>query len=182
MKKLSVALAGIALGAMVLVSGDALAQRGGGGGHGGGSMGGGGGHGGSSMGGGGGYRGGGGSYGHGGYGHGGHYYGGYRYYYPGFGFYFGFPYYWGVGYPYYYPYYSAAYPVYYPYATTDQGVEGVYSQRAPAYSSPQSVPSNQYWYYCTDPAGYYPYVQNCSKAWMQVVPQADPGAPRLAPQ
>jgi hypothetical protein len=64
-------------------------------------------------------------------------------------------------------------------SATDPGVEGVYTQAAP--SSPQAVPANQYWYYCTDPAGYYPYVQNCSKAWMQVVPQADPGAPRLAP-
>ena len=65
------------------------------------------------------------------------------------------------------------------YATTV--VEGGdYSQAAPA--SPQAVPANQYWYYCTDPAGYYPYVQNCSKAWMQVVPQATPGAPRMAPQ
>jgi hypothetical protein len=28
-----------------------------------------------------------------------------------------------------------------------------------------------YWYYCTNPAGYYPYVQNCNDAWMAVVPQ-----------
>jgi hypothetical protein len=80
---------------------------------------------------------------------------------------------------YYYPYYSASYSTYYPYAATV--VEGGdYSQAAPA--TPQSVPANQYWYYCSDPAGYYPYVQNCSKAWMQVVPQANPGAPRLAPK
>jgi hypothetical protein len=31
--------------------------------------------------------------------------------------------------------------------------------------------SAYYWYYCTDPAGYYPYVQNCGDAWMTVVPQ-----------
>jgi hypothetical protein len=195
MKRFGIAIAGIALAAMV--SGSALAQgRGGGGGgmgggggwHGGGSSGG-------SMGGGGGWHGGGssgwnggGSGWHGGSWNGGSWRGGYwrggyypyRYYYPGVGFYFGlgWPYYWG-GYPYYYPYYSASYPVSYPYAAADAGVEGVYSQAAPA--TPQAVPANQYWYYCTDPAGYYPYVQNCSKAWMQVVPQADPGAPRLAP-
>ena len=34
-----------------------------------------------------------------------------------------------------------------------------------------------YWYYCTEPAGYYPYVQNCSRNWLQVVPQNVPGAP-----
>src|SRR4030095_16001214 len=96
------------------------------------------------------------------------------------GFYFGLG--WPYYYPYYYPYYSASYPVYsYPYtATVDPAYQsGVYTHAAPA--SPPSGPPNQYWYYCTDPAGYYPYVQNCSKAWMQVVPQADPGAQRLAP-
>lgn len=72
----------------------------------------------------------------------------------------------------------AAYPAYYPYAAADPVDVTVYSQAAPA--SPV-VPANQYWYYCTDPAGYYPYVQNCSKAWLQVVPQNDPGAPRVAP-
>ncbi len=28
-----------------------------------------------------------------------------------------------------------------------------------------------YWYYCTDPEGYYPYVDECPRGWMQVVPQ-----------
>ena len=32
-------------------------------------------------------------------------------------------------------------------------------------------PANNYWYYCTDPAGYFPYVQSCNRAWMPVVPQ-----------
>jgi hypothetical protein len=30
-----------------------------------------------------------------------------------------------------------------------------------------------YWYYCEDPAGYYPYVQQCSAPWQQVPPTAD---------
>jgi len=41
-----------------------------------------------------------------------------------------------------------------------------------------------YWYYCTDPAGYYPYVQSCNQGWVAVIPQAPsdpPSAPRLAP-
>jgi hypothetical protein len=25
--------------------------------------------------------------------------------------------------------------------------------------------ASQYWYYCTDPAGYYPYVSECSVTW-----------------
>ena len=45
----------------------------------------------------------------------------------------------------------------------------------PAPQQPVVNPSN-FWYYCTDPAGYFPYVQNCSRAWMQVVPQNVPGA------
>jgi hypothetical protein len=28
----------------------------------------------------------------------------------------------------------------------------------------------EYSYYCTDPAGYYPQVPNCNKAWLKVVP------------
>ena len=32
------------------------------------------------------------------------------------------------------------------------------------------APSN-YWYYCTEPAGYFPYVQNCNRAWIPVTPQ-----------
>ena len=49
---------------------------------------------------------------------------------------------------------------------------------APAYA-PQVQPpaANNYWYYCADPAGYYPYVKNCNKTWMQVVPQTNPGTP-----
>ena len=28
-----------------------------------------------------------------------------------------------------------------------------------------------YWYYCTEPAGYYPYVQQCARPWIAVQPQ-----------
>ena len=48
----------------------------------------------------------------------------------------------------------------------------------------QEAPATSYWYYCTQPAGYFPYVQNCSQPWMKVVPQV-PGRndspPQLAP-
>ncbi len=39
----------------------------------------------------------------------------------------------------------------------------VYTQQPPVDPS--------YWYYCEDPKGYYPYVQNCPGGWMKVVPQ-----------
>jgi hypothetical protein len=32
-------------------------------------------------------------------------------------------------------------------------------------------PVRHYWYYCTDPAGYFPYVESCSRAWIPVIPQ-----------
>ena len=38
-----------------------------------------------------------------------------------------------------------------------------------------------YWYYCTEPAGYYPYVPQCGQPWMKVVPQV-PGSHGAAPQ
>ena len=175
MKKLSVALAGIALA--ILVSGAAIAQGRGG------SMGGGGSHGGGSWSGGGGWHGGvwrGGGWG-GGWRGGGWYGGGWGgcwgCWAPAFSVSFGAPAFWWGGWPVWSP---VAVPVFTSSgsAFVDPDVN-VYSQAAPA--SPAAVPANQYWYYCTDPAGYFPYVQNCSKAWMQVVPQADPGAPRLAP-
>ena len=36
------------------------------------------------------------------------------------------------------------------------------------------VQQPQYWYYCTDPVGYHPYVSECPPGWMQVVPQSPP--------
>ena len=113
--------------------------------------------------------------GHGGGWHGGgHVHGGVGIYvgpYWGFGWY-GYPYGWG------YPYY-AGYP--YPY-------DGYYVPDAaypPADSGPYVEPSAQpaapvYWYYCTAPAGYYPYVNHCSKSWIRVSPDDVPAAPNPA--
>jgi hypothetical protein len=44
-------------------------------------------------------------------------------------------------------------------------------------SPPAPAPAATYWYYCTNPAGYFPYVQNCNKAWIPVVPQSAPPPP-----
>ena len=35
------------------------------------------------------------------------------------------------------------------------------------------------WYYCTSPAGYFPYVQACNRAWIPVTPQLTPQAAPL---
>jgi hypothetical protein len=152
----------------------ALAQHGGGGHSGGGHSG-------------GGWSGGGGSW-HGG---GGGWHGGHSHVTVGFGF--GYPYYWGWGYPYYgyygyYPYaYGYPYPAAYPYGYYDDGSSSTYIQRdsgegiAPSYPAPRgefSAPRDQYSYYCTNPAGYFPQVNNCPSGWLTVVPNAAPhGAP-----
>jgi hypothetical protein len=60
------------------------------------------------------------------------------------------PGYWGPG------WWGPSY--YYPYSAPP-----VIVQRAPAY-----------WYYCQNPQGYYPYIQQCPNGWMQVVPPASP--------
>lgn len=69
-------------------------------------------------------------------------------------------------YPYYYnPYYYNPYP------------QPVYVQPpAPVQyiqQNPVSQPDN-YWYYCSNPSGYYPYVKSCPAGWMKVLPQSTP--------
>jgi len=124
----------------------------------------GGGHGGRTFGGGrfgGGYR--------GGYFGGGHFYGG-RYW--------GYPWGWGLGWglglwgwPYWgWPYYGGAYLgwPYYPYYSD------YYANVPPAaYGEPEQQ-QPYYWYYCQNPQGYYPYIQECPGGWMRVVPNTTP--------
>ena len=174
----------VATALLLGAAGVADAARGGGGG---GGWGGGGGHGGGGgwHGGGGGWHGGGGGW-HGGGGHGGwhgsswhgggHWHGsvgvvvgpgwwGWPYY--------GWPYY-GYGWPYYdYGYYG--YPAY-----TPAPADSYYFEQAPQGSS-STAPT--YWYYCSDPAGYYPYVGTCNQPWTRVTPTDQPDtAPRPAPR
>jgi len=71
--------------------------------------------------------------------------------------------YWGWGWP---PAYYVA-PSWVP--TTPLVEQVVVEERAPA--APQSAPQQPgYWYYCTEPAGYYPYVSTCSRPWIAVNP------------
>jgi len=91
------------------------------------------------------------------------------------GLYLGYPYWGAWPYPYYAPYVATySYPV-------DVGVgTGSYTQLPESTPGAGTAPgSAYYWYYCTDPAGYYPYIQNCSKDWMTVVP---PTGPNTAPR
>lgn len=70
------------------------------------------------------------------------------------------------GFWYFYPEPVYPYPTYIPPAVIVQ-------QPPPV---PQGLPPAQSWYYCDNPAGYYPYVASCNGPWRQV-PATPPGAP-----
>lgn len=97
------------------------------------------------------------------------------YYGPGLGYWGAWNYGWGLGYgiPYTYPF---PYPVGYPLASAPlvintTPITQTYIQQEPiADAAIQPAPAVNYWYYCTQPAGYFPYVQNCSQPWMKVIP------------
>jgi hypothetical protein len=36
--------------------------------------------------------------------------------------------------------------------------------------SADDSPTQQYWYYCTAPQGYYPWVRECQGSWVRVIP------------
>ena len=98
-----------------------------------------------------------GGYYHGGYYHGGIYYGAYD------------PFLYG---PLLYPPYPYAYPYYTPPVVTVNPQPPVYVQQPPAAPLPQaqSAPSENFWYHCAKPEGYYPYVKECPKGWQKVSP------------
>ena len=81
------------------------------------------------------------------------------------------------GYPYGYPYAS---PYGQPYPSTPPQPQS-YVERAPepgveAQPPLGSAPEPGYWYWCTDPQGYYPSVRECAQGWLQV--PAQPRVPR----
>ena len=91
------------------------------------------------------------------------------------GFYGGYPYY---GYPYYrdpffygygYPYYSS------PVIVTTPATPPTYIEQAPPAAQNQELPAG-YWYYCQNPAGYYPYIKECQEPWQQVEPTPPPSS------
>ena len=52
----------------------------------------------------------------------------------------------------------------------------IVQQQPPVYVEPEQR-SDNYWYYCQNPQGYYPYVKSCPDGWMKVVPQPTPPNP-----
>ncbi len=98
--------------------------------------------------------------------------GGHSHWGPRSGVYFGDPF-WG---PYYDPFYDPFPPRYY-YAPRTVIIEPreppVYVQRAEPNASRQPVT----WYYCPEPAGYYPHVPSCTRAWVPVDPATLPPPP-----
>ena len=64
-------------------------------------------------------------------------------------------------------------------------VSEVYVSPPATVAPPPAAPAPQMWYYCDNPAGYYPYVQTCSQPFRPVAPSAPPpgyAAPQSAPQ
>ncbi len=45
----------------------------------------------------------------------------------------------------------------------------------PLVAAPPMPPAAQFWYYCPNPAGYYPYVSRCATNWQPVPANAPPG-------
>lgn len=80
------------------------------------------------------------------------------------------PYYYSPYYP-YYPYYDS--PYYYPPVVTVPATPPVYIEREEG-SLPDEA--SAYWYYCANPQGYYPHVEQCLGDWQAVAPQP-PGPP-----
>ena len=73
-----------------------------------------------------------------------------------------------------YPYYSE------PQVIIQQQSPDVYIQTPPQYVPAPTVPETNYWYFCREANGYYPYVKQCPQDWMKVVPT--PPVPQTAPQ
>jgi len=73
---------------------------------------------------------------------------------------------WGPWYPPYYPYYYPPAPV-----VVTPPSPPVYIDNGSATAAPPNSNSN-YWYFCRNPQGYYPYVKECpGSGWERVPPQ-----------
>lgn len=72
-------------------------------------------------------------------------------------------------YSYSYSYSYSPYPYYYPVVpvVVTPPAPPVYIEQ----SHPQTALPPNYWYYCQNPQGYYPYVKECAGGWQQVSPQ-----------
>ncbi|MEN8779882.1 MAG: hypothetical protein ABF292_02145 [Desulfobacterales bacterium] len=66
-------------------------------------------------------------------------------------------------------------PPWYPYGFYSQPPV-IVQQQPPVVVQPEQR-SDDYWYYCQNPQGYFPYVKSCPGGWMKVVPQPTPPNP-----
>ncbi len=89
----------------------------------------------------------------------------------------------GFGAPLFSPWYYAPPPNYYYYYPPTYYPPPLVSVPAqpPVYieqgvSQAGSSPGSNYWYYCHDPKGYYPYVEQCPAGWQRVSPVPPPPA------
>jgi hypothetical protein len=98
--------------------------------------------------------------------------------YPGFGIGVGYPAHWGHHHGWWGPRFYWGGPIVvapdpYPYPYYDVSPPAAVEPQPPAYAQP-AQPQEDYWYYCQNPQGYYPYVKSCPGGWMKVVPQLTP--------
>jgi len=79
----------------------------------------------------------------------------------------------GAPWPYYYGPYYAPPPYYYPpYAPVAMPASPPqYIEHGDVQPAPPQQQSENYWYFCPETKGYYPYVQQCQGGWQRVVPQ-----------
>ena len=50
----------------------------------------------------------------------------------------------------------------------------VVPQQPQTYVQRNQLQESDYWYYCQNPQGYYPYIKSCPGGWMKVVPDTVP--------
>jgi len=81
---------------------------------------------------------------------------------------------WGYGYP-FFPFYDNGYPDHRNY-NYDPGSTYYGNYPGSGYGSQPNANARQTWYYCSDPAGYYPSVTHCNTVW-----QYGPGSANAAP-
>lgn len=73
--------------------------------------------------------------------------------------------------PWYYPwYFGYTVPVFPTTLYVEEPAPVQYMEMNPPVNPPANLQSNM-WYYCSNPQGYYPYVQSCSTNWQQVPAQ-----------
>ena len=75
--------------------------------------------------------------------------------------------------PYGYRSYGYADPFFRPYYAYPPTV--IVPSQSPVYIQQQkpkiTQPKTNYWYYCQEPEGYYPFIKKCPSGWLQVAPQ-----------